>query len=440
MSAPSMSSAGHAAGTPGGSRRRPALRSAARAGGQPVARRRGGPVAAGDARGPTEGVRRVLRRAYRDDDGEAGPRAALRRAVRSLSEWRDFATPWRRDPVDRRALVSTAMAAVHAFAPLSGKGAATTNFPSTRHRSGGQSPARGTAARGATGEDALDALEAFLGSLSRDRRSPPAHRLWQHIRDGCAPRRREGPARGAEGVVAGAMAALEGDLGGLPPAGTAAMPGPLRHRQAGAGGARLHRPADAARHLLRRDAAVRGDFQRRYQRLFVDEFQDTDPIQAEICCCWQPTTRTRRLDARAADARQDLHRRRPEAGDLRFRRADVETYWQVKRSCSRTGAEACQLRTCFRSVPTLQRAINHVFAPVMDASAGTAQADYVALEPVRTTATPNPPSWRCRCHGPTGQVRQLRGIEASLPTRSARLSMAGARERLDRLGARAERR
>ena len=47
-------------------------------------------------------VERVL---ARDEDGEAGPRAALRRAVRSLSEWRDFATPWRRDPLDRRVRV-----------------------------------------------------------------------------------------------------------------------------------------------------------------------------------------------------------------------------------------------------------------------------------------------------------------------------------------------
>jgi superfamily I DNA/RNA helicase len=37
----------------------------------------------------------------------------------------------------------------------------------------------------------------------------------------------------------------------------------------------------SARDLLRHDGA-RADLQRVYQRIFVDEFQDTDPLQAEI--------------------------------------------------------------------------------------------------------------------------------------------------------------
>ena len=38
------------------------------------------------------------------------------------------------------------------------------------------------------------------------------------------------------------------------------------------------------------------------------------------------------------------------------------------------GAVACELRTCFRSVPALQHAINHVFSQVMDGNADAAQA------------------------------------------------------------------
>ena len=34
--------------------------------------------------------------------------------------------------------------------------------------------------------------------------------------------------------------------------------------------------------LVRRDAVVRGHFQTRFKRIFVDEFQDTDPLQAEL--------------------------------------------------------------------------------------------------------------------------------------------------------------
>jgi ATP-dependent exoDNAse (exonuclease V) beta subunit len=47
---------------------------------------------------PGDGVRRVLRRPSR---GDQGPRSALRAAARELIERRDFATPWRADPFSR---------------------------------------------------------------------------------------------------------------------------------------------------------------------------------------------------------------------------------------------------------------------------------------------------------------------------------------------------
>jgi superfamily I DNA/RNA helicase len=37
-----------------------------------------------------------------------------------------------------------------------------------------------------------------------------------------------------------------------------------------------------ARDLLRREASVRGSLHQRYQRVLLDEFQDTDPIQIEL--------------------------------------------------------------------------------------------------------------------------------------------------------------
>src|SRR5262249_46634911 len=49
---------------------------------------------------PLEGIRRVLRRRRRRGSDE-GPREALRKAVESLVEHRDFDAPWRRDPFDR---------------------------------------------------------------------------------------------------------------------------------------------------------------------------------------------------------------------------------------------------------------------------------------------------------------------------------------------------
>ena len=86
-------------------------------------------------------------------------------------------------------------------------------------------------------------------------------------------------------------------------------------------------------------------FQARFTHLFVDEFQDTDPLQAEI------------LLLLAADdpARRDWRASRPVPGKLfvvgdpkqsiyRFRRADVALYEAVQaRSSSRRGAELVHL-------------------------------------------------------------------------------------------------
>ncbi len=184
---------------------------------------------------PTEGVRRILRRAYRDDDGEAGPRAALRKAVRALAEWRDFATPWRRDPVDRGALLGTAMTAVHAFAAVSGKGAASDNFYAdtaairrfSRLHAGLPSPE-------AAAPDTLDALEAGLGALSRDKAVTRSRTGYGSTYATGVPRADVKAQHAALKVdPAGDGGCARGRPGGAPAAGTAAVPGAVRHRQAG---------------------------------------------------------------------------------------------------------------------------------------------------------------------------------------------------------------
>ena len=102
-----------------------------------------------------------------------------------------------------------------------------------------------------------------------------------------------------------------------------------------------------ARDLLRTHAQVRRDFQSRFTHLFVDEFQDTDPLQAEI------------LLLLAADdpEERDWHRVKPVPGKLflvgdpkqsiyRFRRADVEIYQEV---CDLLEARGAGARTCARA-------------------------------------------------------------------------------------------
>ncbi|MGZ6142780.1 MAG: UvrD-helicase domain-containing protein [Myxococcales bacterium] len=133
-----------------------------------------------------------------------------------------------------------------------------------------------------------------------------------------------------------------------------------------------------ARDLVRDDASVREELQQRFTHLLVDEFQDTDPLQAEILL----------LIAADDPAQCEWRRTRPRPGKLfvvgdpkqsiyRFRRADIALYEDVKKLLLEGGAALVHLTTSFRSVPAVQQAVNAGFAPKMQ---GGTQAAYVPLD------------------------------------------------------------
>jgi ATP-dependent helicase/nuclease subunit A len=149
-----------------------------------------------------------------------------------------------------------------------------------------------------------------------------------------------------------------------------------------------------ARDLVRDNKSVREELQHRFTRVFVDEFQDTDPLQAEI------------LVLLSADEPNETNWRRvkPVSGKLfivgdpkqsiyRFRRADVALYEAVKRQVIASGGELVELNVSFRSVPQIQEAVNAAFSLVMTPAAQPApeaasvptssQARYVPLAPHR---------------------------------------------------------
>ena len=72
-----------------------------------------------------------------------------------------------------------------------------------------------------------------------------------------------------------------------------------------------------ARDLVRDNAAVRAELQHRFTHIFVDEFQDTDPLQAEILLLLAADDPAEtNWHRRAPAARQAVYRRRSEAIDL----------------------------------------------------------------------------------------------------------------------------
>jgi len=141
-------------------------------------------------------------------------------------------------------------------------------------------------------------------------------------------------------------------------------------RRSQAGGLNFQDLLMRAAALLRKDSSIRSYFHARFTHLLVDEFQDTDPIQAEVM-----------LLLTAEDPAQDVWKRcRPRPGSLfvvgdpkqsiyRFRRADIATYNQVKKIIEESGGEVVSLTSNFRTIGPVIDWINQTFEGVFPAQA-----------------------------------------------------------------------
>ncbi|MSR84683.1 MAG: hypothetical protein EXS58_17495 [Candidatus Latescibacteria bacterium] len=137
--------------------------------------------------------------------------------------------------------------------------------------------------------------------------------------------------------------------------------------------------------LLRDHPQVRHHFQQRFHTVFVDEFQDTDPIQAQVVFYLTGSEATEpdwtQLQPRpgslflVGDEKQSIYR---------FRRADVETCARVRQRLTASGGEVVELNTSFRAAAPLCAWLNQVFAPLFAAQAPPHQAPFAPLVPHRT--------------------------------------------------------
>ena len=97
-----------------------------------------------------------------------------------------------------------------------------------------------------------------------------------------------------------------------------------------------------ARDLLRDDAAVRQALQRRFTHIFVDEFQDTDPLQAEILLLLAADDPWANDEAAARPVPGKLFVvGDPKQSIYRFRRADVALYERIKQRVRQAAARCC---------------------------------------------------------------------------------------------------
>ncbi len=142
-----------------------------------------------------------------------------------------------------------------------------------------------------------------------------------------------------------------------------------------------------ARNLLRRDASVRAAAHDDYERLLLDEFQDTDPIQIELAARiaggadadaqnWQDIVIPPGRLFVVGDSKQSIYR---------FRRASIATYLDAEQHIG----EPAGLTTNFRSVEPILDWINTVFG-VLIQPVENGQPAYVPLGCDRTSVGDGP--------------------------------------------------
>jgi ATP-dependent helicase/nuclease subunit A len=137
-----------------------------------------------------------------------------------------------------------------------------------------------------------------------------------------------------------------------------------------------------AARMLRNDLDLRRYFQRRFDAFFVDEFQDTDPLQAELIAylCEDPAAApaSRMEEVRLAEGKL-VAVGDPKQSIYRFRRADVQVYDRFK---TLFGPGRVELIQCnFRSAERLIDWLNAFFERVFGRrpSPGVYQAQHVPL-------------------------------------------------------------
>jgi ATP-dependent exoDNAse (exonuclease V) beta subunit len=364
---------------------------------------------------PPEGVRRSLCRTSRS--GNEGPSGRLRTAGWTLAQWRDFPAPWRREPFARRERIDALVKQLHDFADLTLRCA----NPSRDFFYGDTEPARRLSREIRAVEEVRerdhDVLEGKLGGLLNWKFEKPRSGWGKNYGDGLARATVQAAHRELCDAIRDFTRAADADLAALLHFELRGAVERYERLKARSGRLDFVDLLLRARDLVRDSDAVRADFQRRFTHIFVDEFQDTDPLQAEILlllAASDPTVRDWREITPApgklflvGDPKQSVYR---------FRRADVGIYLKVKELLAERGARCVNLSTSFRAVPSIQRAINAAFAPVIQRDDAALQAGYVPLAPHRDDVDDQPSVIALPVPRPYGQTRiTFEAIESSLP-------------------------
>jgi ATP-dependent helicase/nuclease subunit A len=321
--------------------------------------------------------RAFARLAWRDSWDDSPPLEQLRWAGKKLVEWRDYTSPWQREAFPRDEEIDTIVRLVRELAEACARPKRVTDnlykhLAPVRHLAGWIERAESAGSRD------YDALEGLLLKLGRDLRD---------LRKGSGP---YGDI-GREELLA-KREDLVRWIGEFRLRADADLAVGLREEMRGVVDEYTDRKQRAGkldfvdllikvRDLVRDTPHVRKYLQDRFTHLFIDEFQDTDPLQSEI------------LLLLAADDpnESDWRAARPKAGKLllvgdpkqsiyKFRRADLMQYREVRERLKEGGVGFVRLTTSYRAVRNIQQFVNTAFETEMTGDVASGQADWVPLD------------------------------------------------------------
>lgn len=331
---------------------------------------------------PSDGVARVLRRRSKDRE-RLSPRSMLERAGRTLLEQRDFATPWRIDrSFDRAKSADAIVKRLHEL----GSYFESCSDPGDWFAKSLEKVARfsGELARKEQmrNERDYDGLEASLKELAKDRawgwKGRPGK--WLDSAGTISSATVKAMRDEVHAELVAAVANAEADLAAALHRDLMPLVESFEATKRAAGALDFLDLMLRVKALLENHPKVRGELGERFTHILVDEFQDTDPLQAAILLMLtsEPTNSApypAPLPGKlfiVGDPKQSIYR---------FRRADVSLYETIKRELVGKGAEVLHLSTSFRSAPSIQSFVNTVFAKHMVGNDAGSQADYVPLAP-----------------------------------------------------------
>jgi ATP-dependent exoDNAse (exonuclease V) beta subunit len=346
--------------------------------------------------GPEPGVRRILRRWRREPffgarRRDEGPRGLLRQAAWQLVEHRDFPTPWRRAPgFERDYEIDAFLEEMEALAEWADRADSGDWFGKSLIEIAKAFDEVRRVER--VRERDHDALEAWLSELVR-----PRNKYWTW--KGYA--RRDSPDFPRGQLIQRRDALLARLRRFVDDAGADLAPllrdelwpvvGAYESAKEHVGYLDFNDLLSRACSLVRNSPEVRRELQRRFTHYFVDEFQDTDPLQVEILmllaaddpdvAAWR---RARAVPGKlflVGDPKQSIYG---------FRGADVTLYREVYQRLVEQGATPVHLTVSFRSVPEIQDAVNAAFAPLLGTNGGAGPRGYVPLARHRATFAGQP--------------------------------------------------